>query len=45
MGELLYKCAENVLNDKHHTSIYAPIGQYKDLLPYLVRRLLRKWSK
>ena len=40
MGELLYKCAENVLNDKHHTSIYAPIGQYKDLLPYLVRRLL-----
>ena len=40
MGELLYKCAEEVLNDKHHTSIYAPIGQYKDLLPYLVRRLL-----
>lgn len=40
MGELLYKCADNVLDNKHHTSIYAPIGQYKDLLPYLVRRLL-----
>ena len=40
MGELLYKCAEDVLNSKQETSIYAPIGQYKDLLPYLVRRLL-----
>jgi RHH-type proline utilization regulon transcriptional repressor/proline dehydrogenase/delta 1-pyrroline-5-carboxylate dehydrogenase len=40
MGELLYKCAEKVLDDKQTTSIYAPIGKYKDLLPYLVRRLL-----
>jgi RHH-type proline utilization regulon transcriptional repressor/proline dehydrogenase/delta 1-pyrroline-5-carboxylate dehydrogenase len=40
MGELLYKSAENVLNEKKTTSIYAPIGKYKDLLPYLVRRLL-----
>ena len=40
MGELLYKCADNVLNHQKKTSIYAPIGKYKDLLPYLVRRLL-----
>ena len=40
MGELLYKCAEKVLENKQPTSIYAPIGRYKDLLPYLVRRLL-----
>ena len=40
MGELLYKCAEEVLDNKQPTSIYAPIGKYKDLLPYLVRRLL-----
>jgi RHH-type proline utilization regulon transcriptional repressor/proline dehydrogenase/delta 1-pyrroline-5-carboxylate dehydrogenase len=40
MGELLYKCAEKVLDNKQPTSTYAPIGKYKDLLPYLVRRLL-----
>ena len=40
MGELLYKCADKVLDNKQPTSIYAPIGKYKDLLPYLVRRLL-----
>ena len=40
MGELLYKCAEEVLDNRQPTSIYAPIGRYKDLLPYLVRRLL-----
>ena len=40
MGELMYKCAEKVLDNKQPTSIYAPIGKYKDLLPYLVRRLL-----
>ena len=40
MGELLYKCAEKVLDNKQPKSIYAPIGKYKDLLPYLVRRLL-----
>jgi len=40
MGELLYKCANEVLDNKKITSIYAPIGKYKDLLPYLVRRLL-----
>ena len=40
MGELLYKCADDVLDNNKITSIYAPIGKYKDLLPYLVRRLL-----
>jgi len=40
MGELLYKCADKALNNSIKTSIYAPIGKYKDLLPYLVRRLL-----
>ena len=40
MGELLYKCADKVIGYTNKTSIYAPIGKYKDLLPYLVRRLL-----
>ena len=40
MGELLYKCADSVLEKSNKASIYAPIGKYKDLLPYLVRRLL-----
>ena len=40
MGELLYDSASKVCEDFPETSIYAPIGAYKDLLPYLVRRLL-----
>ena len=40
MGELLYDSANKVCEDIPKTSIYAPIGAYKDLLPYLVRRLL-----
>ena len=40
MGELLYKSAANILNLEGVPSVYAPIGNYKDLLPYLVRRLL-----
>ena len=40
MGELLYKSATEVLNLKNRPSVYSPIGDYKDLLPYLVRRLL-----
>ena len=40
MGELLYKSASNVLKLEKSPSVYAPIGSYKDLLPYLVRRLL-----
>jgi RHH-type proline utilization regulon transcriptional repressor/proline dehydrogenase/delta 1-pyrroline-5-carboxylate dehydrogenase len=40
MGELIYKNANSILKDFHKISIYAPVGAYKDLLPYLVRRLL-----
>ena len=40
MGELLYKSAAKILNLEGVPSVYAPIGNYKDLLPYLVRRLL-----
>tara|TARA_B100001057_G_scaffold144297_1_gene144145 strand:- start:24163 stop:27201 length:3039 start_codon:yes stop_codon:yes gene_type:complete len=40
MGELLYSSASKVLNLNKNPSVYAPIGSYKDLLPYLVRRLL-----
>ncbi len=38
MGDALYK---TILADYNHTvRIYAPVGAHKDLLPYLVRRLL-----
>ena len=39
MGHLLY---QQVLDDQPNTPIrvYAPVGSHKDLLPYLVRRLL-----
>jgi RHH-type proline utilization regulon transcriptional repressor/proline dehydrogenase/delta 1-pyrroline-5-carboxylate dehydrogenase len=40
MGELIYKNANSILKDFPKVSIYAPVGAYKDLLPYLVRRLL-----
>jgi len=40
MGELLYDSAQKICEDMPNASIYAPIGAYKDLLPYLVRRLL-----
>ena len=40
MGELLYDSAAKVCEELPKVSIYAPIGAYKDLLPYLVRRLL-----
>ena len=40
MGELLYDSANKVCEHIPKASIYAPIGAYKDLLPYLVRRLL-----
>ncbi|MEM8616660.1 MAG: L-glutamate gamma-semialdehyde dehydrogenase [Pseudomonadota bacterium] len=36
MGEALYDAAEQ----GHRVRIYAPVGAHKDLLPYLVRRLL-----
>ena len=40
MGELLFKSASKVLGLSKSPSVYAPIGSYEDLLPYLVRRLL-----
>jgi len=40
MGELIYKNAAKILENFPEVSIYAPVGAYKDLLPYLVRRLL-----
>ncbi len=44
MGELLYdqlrkQCLERV-HDMPRVRIYAPVGAHRDLLPYLVRRLL-----
>lgn len=38
MGELLY--AEALKDGRHHVRVYAPVGGYRDLLAYLVRRLL-----
>lgn len=38
MGDALY--AEVLRGDTARVSVYAPVGPYKDLLPYLVRRLL-----
>lgn len=38
MGDALYKHALDSFADK--VRIYAPVGSHKDLLPYLVRRLL-----
>ncbi|MAK61504.1 MAG: bifunctional proline dehydrogenase/L-glutamate gamma-semialdehyde dehydrogenase [Ponticaulis sp.] len=36
MGEALYKAA----GEAHRVRVYAPVGRHRDLLPYLVRRLL-----
>ena len=40
MGELLYSACDETFNNFSQTSIYCPIGKHKELLPYLVRRLL-----
>jgi RHH-type proline utilization regulon transcriptional repressor/proline dehydrogenase/delta 1-pyrroline-5-carboxylate dehydrogenase len=41
MGELLYGAVDDLLGEhKARLRIYAPVGAHKDLLPYLVRRLL-----
>lgn len=40
MGELLYKGCEEVLYSPNPLSVYCPVGEHKELLPYLVRRLL-----
>ena len=40
MGELLYSACAETFDNFNQTSIYCPIGKHKELLPYLVRRLL-----
>jgi len=40
MGHLLYDELQKSLKDKVNIRVYAPVGAHKDLLPYLVRRLL-----
>ena len=40
MGELLYRQAAHQYNDLPKVRVYAPVGEHKDLLAYLVRRLL-----
>lgn len=40
MGEALYKQALKLAPAGSYCRIYAPVGAHKDLLPYLVRRLL-----
>ena len=40
MGELLYSACSETFKHFNSTSVYCPIGKHKELLPYLVRRLL-----
>ena len=40
MGEALYGALGELLDEPPPCRIYAPVGDYEDLLPYLVRRLL-----
>jgi len=40
MGQLLYAEAARQIEDFPRVRIYAPVGEHKDLLAYLVRRLL-----
>ena len=40
MGELLYDEARRCFDDLPPVRVYAPVGAHKDLLAYLVRRLL-----
>lgn len=40
MGELLYSAAREVIADLPAVRVYAPVGAHRDLLAYLVRRLL-----
>jgi RHH-type transcriptional regulator, proline utilization regulon repressor / proline dehydrogenase / delta 1-pyrroline-5-carboxylate dehydrogenase len=40
MGEALYAAARAELPQLPPVRVYAPVGTYEDLLPYLVRRLL-----
>ena len=40
MGELLYSACQASYNQFPEVAIYCPVGLHKELLPYLVRRLL-----
>jgi RHH-type transcriptional regulator, proline utilization regulon repressor / proline dehydrogenase / delta 1-pyrroline-5-carboxylate dehydrogenase len=40
MGQLLYAEASRQIKDFPRVRVYAPVGEHKDLLAYLVRRLL-----
>ena len=40
MGEDLYDCVRKDTSLLSQCRVYAPVGEHKDLLPYLVRRLL-----
>ncbi|MDA3935101.1 MAG: bifunctional proline dehydrogenase/L-glutamate gamma-semialdehyde dehydrogenase PutA [Gammaproteobacteria bacterium] len=40
MGEDLYDCVREDAQMLGQCRVYAPVGEHKDLLPYLVRRLL-----
>ena len=40
MGELLYAHAQTHFDTMPHVRVYAPVGEFKNLLSYLVRRLL-----
>ena len=40
MGELLYSACHSTYERFPDTTIYCPVGSHKELLPYLVRRLL-----
>ena len=40
MGELLYSACQASYEEFPETAIYCPVGRHKELLPYLVRRLL-----
>ena len=40
MGDLTYRNTEKVYDNFPLTRVYAPVGSKKELLPYLVRRLL-----
>ncbi len=40
MGELLYAAVRDLVPDLPAVRVYAPVGAHKDLLAYLVRRLL-----
>lgn len=40
MGELLYRVASEHFPNFPHVRVYAPVGGHRDLLAYLVRRLL-----